>query len=679
MTKKYFLAALTALVILIPMVTLVAQAADPDFGGVAQFRNRWIEQDRLAGPLRPYTWGPGVPGAPTTLSEPYNSSPGGQRRVLYLDKARMEINNPATGQVTTALAVKELVSGSRQDGDTTFTPLAPSQTQVAGDAVSVNPDAPRYASFKNVVTLGNADDKSKPSAIGASINAFIDKAGNVSTISAPESITVGQFEPQTGHNIAKPFVDFENQRGPITDPLSGNTQENQPIYTFQPTPNVFGLAISEPYWVSAKVGGTDRLILVQLFERRVLTYNPNLASNKVEMGNLGQHYYQWRYVETVNTTPTPTPTPTTPSTPVPPSDYTQARANYNKVGDKDPSGGTGKVATYNAGSAIKSSAAVDLDKNLAVLGTTTNGLHGVNITNQTNQFIFKPSGNPAFDSDPLIYNGTIYAGASDGRVYSLDENASGTVLTEKGKTALVGGGAVKGSVAISPDAKQLYYVVGKSVYAVALDNLTNQPWVQTLTTDLTAPALDAAGNIYLGGSDGKVYAFKPNGQQLSPYPVTLSGGAITGVTPSVANGHLYIGTDGGKVYKIKLDTGISAWSTSVDPVVNIDTTLAIADGVVYVGTDAGKVHRLNDGNGSVLETFPSPVTAVGPVKSSPAVVGQFYYFGDNAGTVYRVDKGLASNKTTLLSGAASFGTNSPVVAGNRLFLASTAGIFYIVS
>jgi len=205
MKKKYTFAALCAVALIIPLMTLVAQAADPTFGNPL-IQNRWIEQDRLvgsAGVTRPYTWGPSVPEAPTARQEPYNTSPGGVRQVQYFDKARMEINNPADGIVTSGLAVKELVSGLRQDGDTTFTPLAPSKTQVAGDAVSVNPNAPVYASFTNVVTLGNADSKSKPNAVGSTINAFIAKDGTVSTISPPESITVSAFRDQTGHNIAK--------------------------------------------------------------------------------------------------------------------------------------------------------------------------------------------------------------------------------------------------------------------------------------------------------------------------------------------------------------------------------------------------------------------------------------------------------------------------------------------
>jgi uncharacterized protein YkwD len=306
LNKKYGTAAMAVLAIIFSFFFIpVAEAADPDFGGMSQFRDRWIEQDRLVG-QRPYTWGPNVPGAPVVKSEAYNNSPGGQRRVLYLDKARMEINNPANGYVTTGLVVKELVSGLRQDGDTTFTQLAPSNTQVAGDPVSVNPQAPAYASFKNVVTLGNADSKSRGFTNGAVINQFINKSGGVSTINPPETIRVGAYHSQTGHNIAAPFEAFMRQRGPVTNPANGATIADQPVYTADPVSNVFGLAISEPYWVNTKIAGVNRTVLVQLFERRVLTYNPALANNKVEMGNLGQHYYQWRYVETAGpSTPPP--------------------------------------------------------------------------------------------------------------------------------------------------------------------------------------------------------------------------------------------------------------------------------------------------------------------------------------------------------------------------------------
>lgn len=45
-----------------------------------------------------------------------------------------------------------------------------------------------------------------------------------------------------------------------------------------------------------RVSGELRWVLVQAFERRILTYTPdNDPSWRVEMGNVGRHYYEWRY------------------------------------------------------------------------------------------------------------------------------------------------------------------------------------------------------------------------------------------------------------------------------------------------------------------------------------------------------------------------------------------------
>ena len=43
-----------------------------------------------------------------------------------------------------------------------------------------------------------------------------------------------------------------------------------------------------------------RPVFMQAFERRVLTYTPgNPAGFAVEFGNIGQHYAQWRYNQTI--------------------------------------------------------------------------------------------------------------------------------------------------------------------------------------------------------------------------------------------------------------------------------------------------------------------------------------------------------------------------------------------
>jgi hypothetical protein len=61
---------------------------------------------------------------------------------------------------------------------------------------------------------------------------------------------------------------------------------------------VTGYPISEPYWARVRVGGEEKDVLMQAFQRRVLTYTPtNDPAWRVEMGNVGQHYLRWRYGE----------------------------------------------------------------------------------------------------------------------------------------------------------------------------------------------------------------------------------------------------------------------------------------------------------------------------------------------------------------------------------------------
>jgi hypothetical protein len=59
-----------------------------------------------------------------------------------------------------------------------------------------------------------------------------------------------------------------------------------------------GFPLTEPYWASVNLKGEPTDVLVQCFERRCLTWTPtNPAGWEVEAGNVGQHYYFWRYGE----------------------------------------------------------------------------------------------------------------------------------------------------------------------------------------------------------------------------------------------------------------------------------------------------------------------------------------------------------------------------------------------
>ena len=81
-------------------------------------------------------------------------------------------------------------------------------------------------------------------------------------------------------------------------------------------------------------------MLIQAFERRVLTYNPaNAPACQVQMGNIGQHYYEWRYgtalaaARPANGDPSTKPVPPTPVPPTPVPPPSLQRAEFRGRGD----------------------------------------------------------------------------------------------------------------------------------------------------------------------------------------------------------------------------------------------------------------------------------------------------------------------------------------------------------
>jgi uncharacterized protein YkwD len=261
----------------------------------ASFTRVWAHTDwpLAAGMVqRSWVWGP----APfDTRDEPYAEGAGGVRRVQYYDKTRMEINDPTAPlnspfYISNGLLVVEMVSGQIQVGKTRYESRAPSQEPVAGDTRAVNPDAPSYAAMRTVASL--AGNNGALDHTGQALVAYLDSkgvAGNNVRL-ADYGAKAGHYVPETQHNIADKFWTYLTQSGQVYD--AGNLR---PLHLFAWVA-VTGYPISEPYWVTARIGGKPTAVLVQLFQRRVLTYIPTFAPEwQVQMGNVGQHYHAWRY------------------------------------------------------------------------------------------------------------------------------------------------------------------------------------------------------------------------------------------------------------------------------------------------------------------------------------------------------------------------------------------------
>ncbi len=243
---------------------------------------------------RSWMWGPQ---AFRFVQEPYDEAPGGCRSVLYWDKSRMEITQPNGNRgdkyfVTNGLLARELISGEIQLGNnrTVPAPQGAAQIPAAGDG-SNNPKAPTYAAFARVTTL-KVTDNTAPNRAGQTVIDTLDAGGNRGTngVLASLNVRLTNYVENTRHNIADVFWQFMISRGPVKN--NGIWAEGDAV----DWPYSIGYPLSEPYWAKVTVGGVERDVLIQVFERRVLTYTPaNQDGFKVEMGNIGGHYATWRY------------------------------------------------------------------------------------------------------------------------------------------------------------------------------------------------------------------------------------------------------------------------------------------------------------------------------------------------------------------------------------------------
>jgi len=246
---------------------------------IPAFKEQWEAGEAIT----PNFWGP-LETAKEKQLEPYDGNttaplcppngpcpttvPLSERTVQYFDKGRIEITR---GRVTNGLLATEIVKGQIQIGDTTFQPKAPPAIPIAGDPDNAGPT---YAApGTTAASLLGATPAQTGNAVTTTVAADgTVTAGIAGSGSGPMALTV--YDGVTQHNVPQAFAQFRDKVGLLT----------------------VGYAKSEPFLATVKVAGQQRQVMVQVFERRVLTYTAsNPAAFQVEMGNIGQHYYRWRY------------------------------------------------------------------------------------------------------------------------------------------------------------------------------------------------------------------------------------------------------------------------------------------------------------------------------------------------------------------------------------------------
>jgi hypothetical protein len=229
--------------------------------------------------------------------------------VQYWDKGRMERTPDGKGGFLTSVGslAWELLTGKINlgNGQTSDVgaakiplvgPVKDTDRNVAARAANQPPPdtlAPTYADAASEAAKATKDYAGVPVTWmllpGGKIEPFAEGT------QPPATVLLTGYDDGTKHNVADVFARWYTQTF-LTSP-DGNPDH---ALKAQLRDNTAGLdpghPLTDPFWVTVTVDGVDRLVLIQIFERWTLTYSPsNPAGWQIELGNVGLHYYEWRY------------------------------------------------------------------------------------------------------------------------------------------------------------------------------------------------------------------------------------------------------------------------------------------------------------------------------------------------------------------------------------------------
>jgi len=341
------------------------------------------------------------------------------------------------------------------------------------------------------------------------------------------------------------------------------------------------------------------------------------------------------------------------------------------------------------------------------------------------QWRYQTSG--AVRSSPVVSNGTVYVGSSDGELYALDAS-SGSL-----RWRFDAGSAVLSSPAV---ANGRAYVQGYDGTVYALDARSGATvWQRKTGADAALPwghesgefyvssPVHAGGALYAGSGDGCLYALDPadghvrwrtqTGGRIRSSPAVANGvayaGAYDGVlyavdvrdgriiwryatagstlrsadfgydrrsiqsSPAVGEGAVFVGSRDGSLYAVDAKRGTLRWHVSADVYWYIGSP-ALYDGLVFAdNSDARFVQALDAKTGKEVWRFKNDTNFF----SSPTVAGGTVYAGDFNGNFFALDERTGRKlwrvrtQDRILSSAA--------VVGQRAYVGSDDGAVYALN
>ncbi len=195
-----------------------------------------------------------------------------------------------------------------------------------------------------------------------------------------------------------------------------------------------------------------------------------------------------------------------------------------------------------------------------------------------------------FSSPAIGYDGTVYVGSKDGKLYAI--NMDGTL---RWATTLSGYYTLS-SPAVGVDGT--IYIGSNNDFLYAVHPNGNIAWSFETNNDVqSSPALGADGTIYVGSDDSHLYAITPEGN----VKWTCETGYIGYSSPAVGlDENIYVGSLDGHLYAIGPE-GTIQWSYLTGDDISSSPTIG-RGGTLYIGSDDGKLYAFTKGLPGLADT-----------------------------------------------------------------------------
>lgn len=181
------------------------------------------------------------------------------------------------------------------------------------------------------------------------------------------------------------------------------------------------------------------------------------------------------------------------------------------------------------------------------------------------------------DFSPAVWNGRVYVGINDGKLYCLNAS-TGTKI-----------------------------------------------WANTTKGSIESSPTIANGRVYVGNDDNSTYCLNA---MTGTILWNCKMGGLVESSPAIVNGSVYVGSWNGTMYCLNATTGAKKWSYAASDVVF--SSPAISNGRVYSGCDDNNTYCLNATTGTKLWNY----TTGDWVDSSPAIANSSVYVGSDDSKIY---------------------------------------------